>query len=42
MQAGRVVEEGTHDKLFQSRGAYFELVKNQVSPSDGTTGVAPW
>lgn len=30
LDKGRITERGTHDELVESRGAYFELVKNQL------------
>ena len=30
LDRGRVVEQGTHDSLIASRGAYYSLVKNQL------------
>lgn len=30
LDSGRVVEIGTHDELVSKRGAYYELVKNQL------------
>ena len=30
IDAGKVVETGTHDALIASRGAYYNLVKNQL------------
>ncbi len=30
MEQGKIVESGTHDQLSRKRGAYFELVKNQL------------
>ncbi len=30
LDSGRVVETGTHESLIESRGAYFNLVKNQL------------
>ncbi|MEZ4988134.1 MAG: peptidase domain-containing ABC transporter [Saprospiraceae bacterium] len=30
MEAGEIVEEGTHDALYYHRGAYYQLVKNQI------------
>lgn len=30
LEQGRVVEQGTHDELTASRGAYYNLVKNQL------------
>ncbi len=30
MDNGRIVESGTHDSLLASKGAYFNLVKNQL------------
>jgi ATP-binding cassette subfamily B protein len=30
LDRGKVVEEGTHEELTASRGAYYTLVKNQL------------
>ncbi|MHC6199259.1 hypothetical protein [Elizabethkingia miricola] len=30
MDKGSIVEQGTHEALTKSRGAYFNLVKNQL------------
>jgi len=30
MDGGRIVESGTHDSLLAGKGAYFNLVKNQL------------
>lgn len=30
LDTGRIIETGTHDSLIQKRGAYFNLVKNQL------------
>ena len=30
MDNGRIVESGTHDSLLANKGAYFNLVKNQL------------
>lgn len=30
LEAGRIVERGTHDQLSRSRGTYFSLVRNQL------------
>jgi ATP-binding cassette subfamily B protein len=30
MEKGRIIEEGTHSELTNKRGAYYELVKNQL------------
>jgi ABC-type multidrug transport system fused ATPase/permease subunit len=30
LDAGRVVERGTHDDLLDRRGLYFELASNQL------------
>jgi len=29
MEAGRIVERGTHDELMRARGVYFEMVTRQ-------------
>lgn len=30
LEKGEIIEQGTHDELIQSRGAYFNLVRNQL------------
>lgn len=30
LEKGRIVETGTHDELIQSKGAYYNLIKNQL------------
>jgi ATP-binding cassette subfamily B protein len=30
MESGELVEQGTHDELYYSRGAYYQLVRNQI------------
>lgn len=30
LESGRIVEQGTHNQLIEQRGAYFNLVKNQL------------
>ena len=30
MESGEVVEQGTHDELYYARGAYYQLVRNQI------------
>ena len=30
LEKGKIVEEGTHQELTEKRGAYYELVKNQL------------
>ena len=30
IEKGKIVEIGTHDELAQKRGAYYNLVKNQI------------
>jgi len=30
LEKGRIAETGTHDKLIENRGAYFNLIKNQL------------
>ena len=30
LDKGKIVEEGTHKELTEKRGAYYELVKNQL------------
>jgi ATP-binding cassette subfamily B protein len=30
MEAGELVEQGTHEELYYSRGAYYQLVRNQI------------
>jgi len=30
MESGEVVEEGTHDELYYARGAYHQLIRNQI------------
>lgn len=30
LEAGRIVEDGTHDELIALRGRYYELVRNQL------------
>ena len=30
IESGEVVEEGTHDELYYARGAYYQLVRNQI------------
>ena len=30
MESGEVVEAGTHDELYYNRGAYYQLVRNQI------------
>jgi ATP-binding cassette subfamily B protein len=30
MDSGRIIESGTHDSLIESKGAYFNLVRNQL------------
>lgn len=34
LDKGRVVESGTHDSLIAARGAYFELIRNQIELGD--------
>ena len=33
MQAGRIVEQGTHEELLERKGAYYELYQSQFSHS---------
>jgi ATP-binding cassette, subfamily B, bacterial len=35
LDRGRIVEQGHHSELSHSRGAYFNLVKNQLELSAG-------
>jgi ATP-binding cassette subfamily B protein len=30
LDSGRIIESGTHDLLLSKRGAYYNLVKNQL------------
>ena len=30
LESGEVVEEGSHDELYYSRGAYYQLLRNQL------------
>jgi len=30
MEKGKIVESGSHESLTQARGAYYNLVKNQL------------
>jgi len=30
LEAGEIVERGTHDELISKKGKYFELVRNQL------------
>jgi len=30
LEAGQIVEEGTHDELVASKGRYLELISNQL------------
>ncbi|MEO0876887.1 MAG: ABC transporter ATP-binding protein, partial [Bacteroidota bacterium] len=30
LESGEVVEQGTHDELYYNRGAYYQLVRNQI------------
>jgi ATP-binding cassette subfamily B protein len=34
LEKGRIVEQGTHEKLVDQQGAYFTLVKNQLELSE--------
>ncbi len=34
IEEGEIIEEGTHDKLTKKKGAYYELVKNQLELGD--------
>lgn len=34
LDKGRIAEQGTHEELTQARGAYYELVKNQLDLGD--------
>jgi len=34
LEKGELIEEGTHEKLVKKKGAYFELVKNQLELGD--------
>lgn len=34
LEAGKLIEEGTHEELTKKKGAYYELVKNQLELGD--------
>jgi ABC-type multidrug transport system fused ATPase/permease subunit len=36
MDAGRVIEHGTHEELLARRGAYYEMAKHQLQLDDET------
>jgi ATP-binding cassette subfamily B protein len=40
MQAGRIVERGTHDDLLAARGAYYELYNVQFEQAPEEVGAA--
>jgi ATP-binding cassette subfamily B protein len=41
MQAGRIVERGTHEELLAERGAYFELYNVQFEQAPEEVGAVP-
>ena len=41
MDAGRVVERGTHEELMEARGAYHGMVRRQME-SEGQDGDGLW
>ena len=34
IEKGKIIEEGTHQKLVKKKGAYYTLVKNQLELGD--------
>jgi ABC-type multidrug transport system fused ATPase/permease subunit len=34
MEAGQIIEQGTHDQLIASRGAYWRMAKHQMKLAD--------
>jgi len=34
LENGQIVEQGTHDELFNMKGKYYQLIKKQISENE--------